>query len=513
MIRLRYFLFFTDSLLLWRYYKKYKENTDRETSKYNKRQRIALLITFFILTSTTVGMNYKIGKDANGNYTPHNLGVINYHLYDMVSLFARSTLDISRVEGIVETISTENGDRNKFALAKNKNVIVIQAESVQGFVINKEIEGQPITPVLNELINNNSIYFSQFYEQVGWGNTSDAEFVSHNGFYPSVKTFSYKAYEDNDFTSLPILLKNQGYSTIAFHGNEANFWNRESIYPSQGLDTFISIEELQQDELIGIGLSDGSLFRQSINYLKQQTKPFYGFYITLTSHHPFIMEEQYQGLDIQGEYKDTLLEDYLQTVHYLDKEIGNFIKMLKEADLYDNTMIVVYGDHQGLDMRNEEANELLTSFLGKPYEEDEMFRVPLITHIPDSSLQEEITTAGGQIDFLPTMANLLGLKVEPDKTLGKDLLNIDDGFVAKQVHVARGSFIDHEKIFIMSNDGIFENSRAWNIHTGESVNLEECRDGYERALAEVNLSEYVLQNNLIPLVKEKGLEYIIKHRL
>ncbi len=369
-----------------------------------------------------------------------------------------------------------------------------------------------ITPVLNDLINNDSIYFSRFYEQAGWGNTSDAEFVSHNSFYPSTKTFSYKIYEENDFNTLPVLLKESGYSTIAFHGNLADIWNRENIYPAQGLDTFISLEDFEQDELIGIGLSDGSLFRQSVEYLKNIVKPFYAFSITLTSHHPFTMEDQYKGLIINEPYQDTILENYLQTVHYLDKEIGNLIEMLKEEGLYEDSIIVIYGDHQGLDMRNEEINELVSSFLGKEYQEDEMFRVPLIIHMDNSNFLSEVTIAGGQIDFTPTIANLLGVRIESDRILGKDLLNIEQGFVAKQVHVARGSFIDNEKVFIMSNDGIFENSRAWYIESGETVNLDECREGYERALAEVNLSEYILENNLISVVKENGLEYIINQR-
>ncbi|AOY76617.1 LTA synthase family protein [Clostridium formicaceticum] len=505
----KYFLFFIDTFFLWIYCKK----GDKKLLTLDKKQKLSLVMTFFILFFSVVTMIYKIGGDTEGNYTPYNLGVINYHLYDTGNFFMRSPLDIDRVEAVIQTIGHENNPSQGFGVGENKNVIVIQAESLQNFVINREIGGQVITPVLNELIKNDSIYFSQYYEQVGWGNTSDAEFISHNSFYPSRKTFSYKAFEENDFMTLPLMLKEKGYSTIAFHGNQASFWNRDNIYQSQGLDRFISLENFQQDDLIGIGLSDASLFRQSIDYLKKQPQPFYSFFITLTSHHPFTLEESQKRLDIQDAYKDTLLEDYLQTVHYLDHEIGVFIERLKEAGLYDNAMIVIYGDHRGLDMRKEETNELLSSFLEKPYEEDEMARVPLIIHIPEGNIEKEITIAGGQIDFFPTMANLLGLEIKPNKILGKDLLNTTEGFVAKQVHVAQGSFVDNEKIFIMSNDGIFENSRAWNLHTQEAVDIEECREGYERALAEVNLSEYILQNNLVPLVKKNGLEYILEYDL
>ena len=83
--------------------------------------------------------------------------------------------------------------------------------------------------------------------------------------------------------------------------------------------------------------------------------------------------------------------------------------------------------------------------------------------------------------------------------------------VAKQVHVARGSFIDNEKMFIMSEDGIFEKGSALDIKTGNPIQVELCREGYERALAEGSLSEYILQNDLVPLVNEKGLKYIVKN--
>jgi phosphoglycerol transferase MdoB-like AlkP superfamily enzyme len=512
LIRPGYFLMFTDTVLLWRLYIKNKNQTSKIKIEV-KKTKLIFLLAFFLLSCITTGSTYQTIKSTEGIYTPQNLGIINYHLLDAMDLFYKSSLDKKMAEEVIETIVEGEGENRGFEVAKDKNVIVIQAESLQNFVINQKIEGQMITPVLNELIKNDSIYFKRYYEQVGWGNTSDAEFITHNSYYPSIKNFSYMAYKDNEFTTLPSLLKEQGYSTIAFHGNKADFWNRDKMYPSQGLDTFISLEDFEQDEMMGIGLSDGSMFRQSINKLKEQKQPFYGFFITLTSHHPFIMEDEYKGLNIEGEFKDTLLEDYLQSIHYLDQELGKFIDMLKEEGLYEDTMIAIYGDHEGLDMRDEEAQELLSSFLEKSYREDEMRRVPLITHIPNSNYHEVVSTTGGQIDFFPTIGNLLGLEVDPGKVLGKDIFNIKDGFVAKQVHVARGSFIDNEKVFIMSEDGIFENSEAWDIETGEPIDVEECREGYERALGEVNLSEYILQNNLIPEVREKGLEYVIENRV
>ena len=515
LIRVEYLLFFLDTLLLIFLYSKkdIKIFKGCKSLNLNKDTRLSYLFVFIVLSLITSSTTFMTIRNTQGLYTPQNLGVINYYFADIVDLFYKNPIAKEQAEEVIETIIETNGEEGTkgFSIAKDRNIIVIQAESLQNFVINREIEGQYITPVLNELIKGDSIYFNNYYEQVGWGNTSDAEFISHNSFYPSIKNYSYKVYKDNDFASLPSLLMGRGYSTIAFHGNHSYFWNRDKMYPSQGIDKFISLDDFRQDEMIGIGLSDGSMFKQSIDILKKVKPPFYSFFITLTSHHPFAMDDEYKGLKIEGEFKDTLLEDYLQSIHYLDKELGNFIEGLKKAGLYENTMICIYGDHEGLDMRNEDTQELLSSFLEKSYRQDEMHRVPLLIHIPDSGYKKVVNTAGGQIDFLPTLSNLIGLEIDNNKMFGRDLLNIQEGFVANQVHVARGSFIDDEKIFIMSEDGIFENSQAWNIKTGQAIDLEECREGYERALGEVNLSEYILQNNLIPFVQEKGLKYIVEN--
>ncbi|MDD3706215.1 MAG: hypothetical protein PHC45_09175, partial [Clostridiaceae bacterium] len=118
-------------------------------------------------------------------------------------------------------------------------------------------------------------------------------------------------------------------------------------------------------------------------------------------------------------------------------------------------------------------------------------------HIPGTDIIETNTIVGGQMDFLPTMLNLLGIKEIRPKIFGQDLLNAKSGFVASQTYMIKGSFIDDEKIFVMSRDGVFENSKAWKLSTREPVDVELCRNSYERALREIKKSEYILANDLI----------------
>lgn len=503
-----FLFFFFDSILLWFFFRK-TDSPPPSPARIKGLRKVGLKVMALTVALSLIGPVFLAKAER---FTPQNLGVFNYHLYDVVHFLLGPTFSQSKVlEAAALVEDSEQPSQKGFAWARNRNVIVIQAESLQSFVLETTIENQSITPVMNALIQNSSLFFSKYYEQVGWGNTSDAEFISHNGFYPALQAFSYKAYENNQFVTLPSRLKDEGYSTIAFHGNEGSFWNRNLIYPSQGLDPLISMEDLKSEEKIGIGISDEALFRESVQWLQKQKRPFYSFFVSLSSHHPFELPDKHQGLLLEGPFADTILEDYLQAIHYFDQSLGIFIEELKEAELYENSILVIYGDHQGLNYRDEETIQLMESFLGRPYREDEMFRVPLLIHIPGLGITQRIETVGGQIDFSPTLANLLGLSSKKHY-FGQDLLNAQEGFVAKKVHVSQGSFIDDEKIFVMSPDGIFENSQAWYLESGKPIDLELCREGYEKAVSEILLSTYIMNENLAPLFYEKGLEAILREQ-
>ncbi len=134
--------------------------------------------------------------------------MINYHIYDAFRLTRPAPIvDPDQAEEAVQAIETEEADRRYEGLLEGRNIIVILAESLQTFPMEHQLAGQDVTPVLNELVQQETLYFSRFYEQVGWGNTSDSEFAIHNGFYPSTTTFSYQAYEGNNFYTLPMHLK------------------------------------------------------------------------------------------------------------------------------------------------------------------------------------------------------------------------------------------------------------------------------------------------------------------
>ncbi len=395
-------------------------------------------------------------------------------------------------------------------ICKGKNLIVIQMESLQNFVVGATYNGQELTPNINELLRNDTIYFNNFYSNIGKGNTVDAEFTTLNSLYPVIDRECYSLYTTNTYNGLPWLMRNQGYTAMAIHGYEGSFWNRENAYPYQGFQQFYSQEDLISDEIIGLGISDKSMFRQTIDILKKQENPFFSFIITLTNHHPYILPAEMEMIDLLDQDKGTAFGSYLETVAYTDAAIGQFIQQLKAEGLYDNTVIAMYGDHHGLNCNMDENYKTVSNFIGKSYDYDEMFKVPLIIHVPNSGVTDTISTTGGQIDFLPTIANLFDIKIPQPYVLGRDLVNSDSGFVAFTVYLFEGSFIKDNIMFEISREKLFDGSRAWNINSGVKQDIELFRNDYERALKVKQTSTYILDNDLMASMYSHNRDIVIE---
>lgn len=399
-----------------------------------------------------------------------------------------------------------------FGVSEGKNLIMIQMESMQNMVVGKEYDGQEITPVLNSLIEDDStIYFDNFYSQIGAGNTSDAEFAANNSLFGSIESYTYQLFEDNYFYGLPKVLDTMGYETAVFHGFEnRNFWNRAGIYPSLGFNKFFGGDDYVSDNIKGIGggnivgISDSAFYEQTTEMMENLQEPFYSFVISLSSHNPFGLPEQLQELKINDEDSNNIFGSYLNSVHYADKCLGEFIEELKESGLYDDSIIVLYGDHFAMPKSDERVMESVSNWLGHEYSYDEMNNVPLIVHIPGEDVNETISTSGGQVDLLPTISYLMGVPELDTIYLGQNLFTAEKGFVPLQLHMVKGSFIMDDVVFEMSRDGIFKNSKAWNRLTKESIDIDPYYEQYKAAKQAVEVSSFYLYNDVLRSVLLEG---------
>lgn len=492
------FLLFVDIPFVYHNFKKYTDKLGQIKWPFHGKIKYVVFILSAVIITMVINP-FQSAAIARVNTMEFFTSHVNDICETIADKVAPESMEEEEILEVLEAV-VPNADGPKFSgIGKGKNLIVIQMEAIQDFVIGKEYNGQQITPNLNKLIASDSIYYDQYYSNIGKGNTADAEFSTLNSLYPIIDGESYRLFEENTYNGLPWMMRDQGYKAFAVHGYEGSFWNRENAYPEQGFEDYISMEDLNQDEMIGLGVSDKSMFKQLVPILKNQTQPYFSFVITLTNHHPFILEEQYRTLELLEDDKDTKFGDYLETVRYTDEAIGQFIEDLKAAGLYENTVIALYGDHHGMNCGMEDVYEDVSEFIGRSYDYDEMMNVPMIVHVPGSGVHQTISTTGGQVDFLPTIANIMGLPMDESNTfiLGQDLTNAKDGFVAFTSYLFEGSFATNEIVFEISREEIFEGSRAWKIGTNETVDASLYKEQYDKALLLKQTSKEILEQNLI----------------
>jgi phosphoglycerol transferase MdoB-like AlkP superfamily enzyme len=306
------------------------------------------------------------------------------------------------------------------------NLIMIQVESLESFIINQSVNKQEITPTLNRLLRN-SLYFSNFYEQTNEGMSSDADLMANTSTYPIRTGSSFFLFPHTLYPSLPRVLKAKGYTTLAVEPDEGSFWNWVAAQKSIGFENCMDISRFGIDEIVNLGLSDASFLRQLAPVLQAQKQPFYAFTCTLTSHTPFILPPEHQALTLPESLSKTYLGGYFQSLHYTDKHLGILLDTLDRAGLLDNTVVALYGDHEGVHKYlNKQVSEVQPA---EPWWQNNNKRLPFII-FQKRQQGEIIDTVGGQIDIFPTLAYLMGVNeaLYADTVMGRNLLKTNRNF-------------------------------------------------------------------------------------
>lgn len=446
-----------------------------------------------------------------------NHGIYVYQLDDFIQSLTPKITSVLGHDKALKKV-TDYYKENKYTpsnneytnIFKGKNIIVIHAESMQKFAMDLTFNNKEVTPNLNKLANE-GIFFSNFYSQVGVGTSSDAEFTFNTSLMPSTKGTVFVNYFDRDYISIPKLLKEQGYYTYSMHANTGEFWNRNTMHKSLGYDKFYNKDSYTIDETIGLGLSDKSFFRQSVDMMKQikeeENKPFYSLLIMLSNHTPFsdlaLMEDYKTTIDVtidnqtvtRDYLNNTTMGNYLRSVHYADSAIGEFIDNLDKEGLLENTVLVIYGDHDArldfedfnllynydpiTDTIKTENDEGYIPYTKYNYELNR--KVPFIIWTKDQNYNLNVNTPMGMIDVLPTLGNMVG--IHSDYQLGKDVMNIkgDDNTV---------TFIDGS--FLTSK--VYYNSPKGEIY---SINNEPITEEYIKERAKKSSDLIEVSNDII----------------
>ena len=509
LIKFSQLIYFIDIILIVILYLKKILKIKKEKT-INKNQKIQNLVIAIIgvIIFCTVGYDYvQKGKEKSYNKDLQiaESTIYGYHISDIISSFNYNKNAVYKKYGemIIDYNILKEEYEQKYGkvqydfkgILEDKNILVVQLESVQQFVAHKTINGKEITPNLNRFLDEN-IEFTNMHMQ-SYSSTADSEYTMITSTYPMENGMSFSKYFLNRYDNIFEMFNNKDYYTSYMHGNVSSFWNRGNVYSKMNLNDTIFLDKFEdQSEMISGYLSDELFYKQAVQKIQNQKEPFMTFLVSSSSHTAFdlpgiVNKEQKINIDV-GKYKNTFFGNYLEAMNYADYAFGILIDELKQADLYENTAILIFGDHNGLSMYDEELQEFLQEYDTNLKDVDlklNYTRVLCGMKIPELKEHMEINKTINKLDLKPTFAYLC---------------NLEDGF-------SLGTNIFESKDFICLNNGriitqdYYYDGDWYNIKSGQKINLnnisqeekEKLEQYYNYMKKELDISFSVNINNLL----------------
>ena len=442
-----------------------------------------LFLAYTFVTASATDYS-RLAKQWNRVYVVERFGLVLYQINDLVqtltpkfsSLFGYEEAAQSFINYFTsDDVDLYDGENKYTGILEGYNVVFIHMEGMQTFLMDLEFNGVEATPNLNKIASE-GMFFSRFYPQVSIGTSSDTEFTLTTSLMPAASGAVFTSYYDRDYITIPKLLKEKGYYTFSMHGNYASMWNRATVHPALGYDDMYFEETYTYNkdaddpnnlEYINLGISDKKFFLQVVPIMEQieaEHTNYMGTIITLSNHSPFKYLDKYGEYDMSTTYEECDSEtglceevisnylygssagNYIMSSHYADAALGEFFEYVNNSDAFDNTVFVLYGDHDAKLSRNDlnylynydyKTGELKseddpTYVTYDEYDHELNKNTPLIIWTKNkelrSKLHGEIDYVMGMYDVMPTLGNMLG--IENPFAMGHDIFNIkDDNYV------------------------------------------------------------------------------------
>ena len=444
-----FFIYYYHRLAKKDKYKIYSKTTRMKKFK-NTIITGAVILFLFIISLSSLEIS-RFVKQWNREYIVMRFGIYMYQGNDIIASIQPKISAMFGYDDAKKEFNEYYKDRtdeqdytNEYTnIFEGRNVIVIHAESMQDIALNRTFNGEEVTPNLNRLIDE-GLFFTNFYSQVSVGTSSDTELTFNTSLMPTQNGTAFVSYFDRTYIATPSLMKEKGYYTFSMHANNADFWNRRAMHESLGYDKFYSKEtyDVDKENVIGLGLSDKEFFAQSVEKIKkinEEHEKYYGLLITLTNHTPFSDTDKYGEFavtmkttitnedgtteEIEAPYLEgTKLGNYFKSVHYADAALGEFFQAMDEAGLLDNTVVILYGDHDARLPRSDynlmnnydPVTDSVKSKDDETYEEYDSFdyeldrKVPLLIWTKDGKVKGKVDYTMGMYDVMPTIGNMLG---------------------------------------------------------------------------------------------------------
>jgi phosphoglycerol transferase MdoB-like AlkP superfamily enzyme len=424
-----------------------------------------------------------------------HIGLLAYHVCDLAAQAASEPpvddADVERVRALIAEVRRARATTSAlFGAAQGCNLILMDAESLQSFPLGLEVDGQPVTPNLTAFARE-CLNFVNFHDQTHLGTTIDAEFSALQSLHPPGVGYVTR-YFSNHFRAAPNILADRGYTTLSMVAADEYFWQMNELHPRFGIQRSYCEPDYDVVERIGPWLSDAEFFRQSAPLLATQPEPFAVALQTASNHGPFDLPAKFRELQL-GDWDKTRLGGYLQSVRYFDTAFGIWIDALRREGLLDRSLFVMYGDHHGF-LDSREVAMLLEH---PPQSEFHRWTVrkhiPLLIRLPHGAHAGKRTVCGGHLDVGPTVLSLLGVSIDDEVMLGRDLTEGKDALVVFR----DGSFADG-KHYLINRFGPIDNCICYDAATGDRVDPRTVADQRRRAAELLEASDLILRGDLIP---------------
>lgn len=308
---------------------------------------------------------------------------------------------------------------------KRSNLLIVFAESLESWVLEKKVDGKEITPCLNRLLKEKStLYAPNVLTQVKGGRSIDAQLMICSGLLPLMSGTYSSLYYDNTFYTLQKAMRGLKHSrSYLLTIDKVSTWNQGAVARSFGTDTIISYHDFKMTEAFGTHkrIGDASFFQQCREKIERGEvwKPgesVYMQFVTYSGHAPFKLPDHLRTITFPASIPEKAA-DYMTTAHYTDKAIGDFVAYLKTLPQYKKTIVVIVGDHEGLASYRQ---ELVGNPACRGLVSDKQLTPFIVLNSPVGMRYDKFM---GQIDIYPTLLNLMQLDAYRWHGLGQSILD------------------------------------------------------------------------------------------
>lgn len=428
-----------------------------------------------------------------------HIGVLNLHALDLgrtaVAGLVHRPLDPDELAEIVGYFDQGRplraGTGATFAAADGDNLVMIQVESLQAFVVGFRVGGREVTPFLNRLAEEN-FWFANVTDQTEEGRSSDSELATQVSLLPPDRGAAAFLNAGNHFTGLAAILGEHGYATLSAVPFDGSFWNRRLTHRAYGFQRSLFAEDFLPGPTIGWGLNDRDFLVQAAHRLTELPEPWCAYLITLSLHHPFEgFPDEEKELDV-GIWEGTPFGNFIHTMHFMDRALESFVASLDDAGLLGRTVLAIWGDHDaGFEWRPE-----IAAAIGEPADSRGWYlsqQIPLVVRVPAlPGPGHPLGLPAGHVDVAPTLLALLGVDPSPYAWLGRNLLGAPGpGPVVGEYRC----FSDASFLYLRHGPALAD-GECVDLASLRAVPVTDCAVPFERARRQVEVSTSVLDHDL-----------------